>query len=1022
MSLYQGQPGSSPATLVEIFEATCSKYPNAVAISTESESLTYRKLRRRAQRIAARLKKLGVGPGDRVLIQLETGTCSLYENILGVLWSGAAYVPIDFEDSAARAEYVAEQAAVVATINAEGIALHKSGSGALSSVTPADDAWVMFTSGSTGKPKGVAIQHSAAANLVLAEKALFLKERPLTVHDNVAASLSPSFDASVEEIWLAWASGATLVPISRQVLTSGPDLAAHLSALEITAFSTLPSIARFLVGHEFDHLRLLILGGEALGEALAVSLARENLEVWNTYGPTETTVIATAALLSLQTPGTIGTPLAGVAVAVVNDDGALVSLGETGELVISGAGLGRYIDVNLDKEKFASLPRLGWNRAYFTGDYVQSTPYGLVFAGRVDDQVKIAGKRIDLNEIQEAALAVTGVTGAAALSRKSDEEEARVALVLTLSPNARVEEVRRAVLDSLPAGISPLFSVVDDLPRLPSGKVDRSAIRWPAEADIGEPSEDMTAIARRFAKVLRLRYVSGTADFFAEGGTSIKAAQLAVELRESYPSVTVADIYKSPTPEALQKSLEGRQSQPNNSNNTLRPSRVFGGLQVLVSCLVTAISGMFFVAITGAFLRMIASYDQGSSFWLFFPLFVLIFPGLVRTLLAGGLVRAVTLGVRAGLYRRAGIVHFRLWLAERIVALFQVAELTGTPWIKLFARITGSTLEPGVSLETLPPVWGGLEVGRGTSIERDVHISGWACEADQIVVGANSIGENVRIGHRTCLQPGTKVTSNVEIESGALVDSDVANSGFYEGSPLRHGQTKFWPRVEAPVSGFWKKLRLLVPSLLQIMSLVQYAPLVLVFVFFGPKVTDVAQIAFWFVQNGVFFAPMVLVTNALLTGLLIRIVSRRVREGHYGEDSAEGFCSWFVEKLIQRSREDSFWIYASSITPLWIRLLGGRVGRNCEISTLNGQVSLLELGDECFLADDASVSPRESKNGWVFLGRSSLGRRVFVGNSATLPAKSNVPDEVLLAVASAAPRMPVAGASYIGLPPIEFPR
>ena len=184
-----------------------------------------------------------------------------------------------------------------------------------------DDAWIIFTSGSTGTPKGVAVTHRNAAAFVDAEARMFLQDNPIGPGDRVLAGLSVAFDASCEEMWLAWRYGACLVPAPRALVRSGMDLGPWLVARDITVVSTVPTLASLWPAEALEAVRLLIFGGEACPPELAERLAVEGREVWNTYGPTEATVVACAARLDGAAPVSIGLPLPGWDLAVVDADG-----------------------------------------------------------------------------------------------------------------------------------------------------------------------------------------------------------------------------------------------------------------------------------------------------------------------------------------------------------------------------------------------------------------------------------------------------------------------------------------------------------------------------------------------------------------------------------------------------------------------------------------------------------------------------------------------------------------------------
>lgn len=407
-------------TLIDILDTTVRRRPDAPALEAGGGVLTYRRLLDAADELATRLRGLGVGPGDRVGVRVPSGTTDLYVAILGVLRAGAAYVPVDMEDPDERAEMIWQDASVCAVVG-EGCGIER-GPGKAGrrpgAAAVGDDAWIIFTSGTTGRPKGVAVTHRAAAAFVDAEARLFLRHDPLRPGDRVLAGLSVAFDASCEEMWLAWRHGACLVPAPRSLVRAGADLGPWLVRHRITAVSTVPTLAALWPPEALDRIRLLIVGGEACPRELVERLDVPTREFWNTYGPTETTVVACASLMRAGQTVRIGTPLDGWALAVVDPQGTPVPWGETGELLIGGVGTARYLDGTKDAEKFASHPVLG-ERVYRSGDLVRAEPDGLVFVGRADEQVKLGGRRIELGEVDTALQALPGVRAAAAAVKET---------------------------------------------------------------------------------------------------------------------------------------------------------------------------------------------------------------------------------------------------------------------------------------------------------------------------------------------------------------------------------------------------------------------------------------------------------------------------------------------------------------------------------------------------------------------------------------------------------------------------
>ena len=316
-----------PRTLIDILYATAERHPDSPAIDDGEIQLTYAELVVDIEESVEWLAARGIGRGDRIGIRMPSGSYALYVAILSTMAAGAAYVPVDADDPDERAALVFGEAGVVGVITEQGLVRGHGSSRGWRAGRPLarDDAWIIFTSGSTGTPKGVAVTHRSAAAFVDAEAQIFLKDNPIGPNDRVLAGLSVAFDASCEEMWLAWRHGACLVPAPRSLVRSGMDLGPWLVSRDITVVSTVPTLAALWPAEALEAVRLLIFGGEAcppeLAERLAAGPDSAGREVWNTYGPTEATVVACLAKLDGRGPISIGLPLPGWDLAVVDKDG-----------------------------------------------------------------------------------------------------------------------------------------------------------------------------------------------------------------------------------------------------------------------------------------------------------------------------------------------------------------------------------------------------------------------------------------------------------------------------------------------------------------------------------------------------------------------------------------------------------------------------------------------------------------------------------------------------------------------------
>ncbi|MEU9631774.1 Pls/PosA family non-ribosomal peptide synthetase [Streptomyces luteogriseus] len=1024
---FSGRPAASPRTLVDIFDASVRSYPEEPALDDGTTSLTYRELAVEVELLRRRLGSAGVGLGDRVGVRVPSGTNELYTAILAVLAAGAAYVPVDAEDPDERAGLVFGEAGVRAVIgDGHEITLHGSGRTHAARPGVGHDAWIIFTSGSTGKPKGVAVSHRSAAAFVDAEAALFLTEEPIGPGDRVMAGLSVAFDASCEEMWLAWRYGACLVPVPRAQVRSGADLGPWLVEQEITVVSTVPTLAALWEPETLNDVRLLIFGGEACPPELTQRLVTEGREVWNTYGPTEATVVACASLMSGQEPIRIGLPLDGWELAVVDEAGEPVPMGGSGQLVIGGVGLARYLDAEKDAEKYAPLESLGWERAYRSGDLVRADPEGLVFLGRADEQIKLGGRRIELGEVDAALQGLPGVASAAAAVRTArGGNQLLVGYVVTQDGwdhAAAVEKLRA----ELPAALVPLLAPVEELPTRTSGKVDRNALPWPLKnLETGGPAEQLYGteawLAEQWAAVLGIPVTGASDDFFAIGGGSLSAAQLTTRLRTRYPSAAVLDIYQQPVLRKLARRLE-KSSQDDESRRTIPPvPKRAQAIQLLLLVPLFTLLGLRWTVALAALGNLLPAYAwlPTAPWWLLAVAAVVLFSPPGRLALAAGGARLLLRGVKPGRYARGGGVHLRLWTAERLAEFSGATSLTGS-WLERYARALGAKVGPDADLHSMPPVTGMLKLGRGAAVESEVDLSGYWLDGDRLEIGTVKVGAHAVVGTRSVLFPGARVGKRAEVAPGSAVTGQIPTGQRWAGAPaVKLGKAKRnWPKERPSRGTHWSVMYGLTGLALTALPVLAGLAALLVagaFVTTGSVLTGAALAV----------VPATLaygLTYAVLLLIAVRLLSLGLREGAHPTHSRIGWQAWTVTQLMDRSRETLFPLYAGLVTPVWLRLLGMRIGRGAEVSTVLALPSLTTVGEGAFLADDTLTAPYELGGGWMRIGRAEIGRRAFLGNSGMTAPGRSVPDGGLVGVLSATPKKAKKGTSYLGLPPVRLPR
>ena len=1018
----------APRTLINILTSTAGTHPDAAAIDDGTgDVLTYADLISRVSDLAAELHRHGIRRGDRIGVRMESGSRELYIAILATMWAGCAYVPVDADDPDERAELVFDQADIHGLFTDEGFRmLAPAHPGDTELPRCEDDCWIIFTSGSTGTPKGVAVTHRSAAAFVDAEARLFCQDAPLGPDDRVLAGLSVAFDASCEEMWLAWGHGACLVPAPRALVRSGQDLGPWLIRRNITVVSTVPTLAGLWPAEALDNVRLLIVGGEACSQELVERLATGEREMWNTYGPTEATVVATAARLHPGTPVSIGWPLDGWDLHVTEStDGAT-----GGELVIGGVGLARYLDAEKDAQKYAPLPERDWPRAYRTGDNVRVGDNGLEFIGRVDEQVKIGGRRIELGEVEANVAALPGVYNSAVAVQTTGAGDK--VLVGYLSPDPGVvldvSALRERLSELMPAALVPRLHVMDELPVRTSGKVDKNALPWPLpatlEVDTLSPTEAW--LADVWLEVLGLPAHSRDADFFELGGSSLAAATLVARLRDRVPTIAVRDLYDHPRLAALAEYIDSLSAdfaatpvQPRRVQPVTRRTRVVQTLLQIPAMTLHAATYATWWAIIANLFGWVSLNVTALNI-----LFVLLCTPLGRLPLGAFGARIIRGRITPGDYPRGGRVHLRLWAAERWVAASGALNISGVTWVTYFARMLGARVGRGVDLHTVPPTTGLLTLGNNAAVEPEVDLSGYWLDGDVLHIGEIRIGRDARIGARSTLLPGADIHAEAHIEPGSTVTGDkpVKKGARWAGSPARKvGRSKQrFPDYHPPRRRHWAWIY-------------GATSLVLAAVPVAAALAGVLLVSTLISHTGgnpyigaLLFAPLgalvYLATYALLTWAGVRMCSRGLRPGVTPVRSARGWRLWTITRLLDDARTRFFPIYAGGLTPTWLRLLGAKVGRDVEVSTAVMIPSLTTIKDGAFLADDTLVGTYELGHGWMRTGETTIGKRSFLGNSGIAEPGRKLAKNSLVAVLSSTPKKSKAGSNWWGSPPERMRR
>ncbi|HEX2290801.1 MAG TPA: amino acid adenylation domain-containing protein, partial [Pseudonocardiaceae bacterium] len=551
------------ASLPTLFETQVAATPQAVAVVFGDTTLTYRQLNTKANQLAHTLITQGVGPEQIVALALPRSP-ELVVAILAVLKAGAAYLPLDPDYPTARINFIlgdAQPALLVTSEQTAGcvpqdaatpqlVIDHPDTVAVLSGCTetdptdidrttpllPQQPAYVIYTSGSTGTPKGVVVSHVGVSSLAAAQ----IDRLGIGASSRVLQFASPSFDASFWELCMGLLSGAALVLAPKDQLLPGTPLCALVNRQQVTHVTLPPSVLTVLpVEDGLPPAVTVVVAGEVCPAGLVTAWAPGRRMI-NAYGPTETTVCATMSdplPPATPTPVPIGRPIANTRVYVLDAGLQPTPVGVAGELYVAGAGLARgYLRRSgLTAERFVADP-FGppGARMYRTGDLVCWNADGdLEFVGRVDDQVKVRGFRIEPGEIETVLAAHPGVARSAVIAREDRPGDKRlVAYVVPTTQDARRPDVlREYVRQRLPKYLVPAaFVMLDGLPLTPNGKLDRTALPAP-DLTPTTPSRAPCSLQEQIlcellAEVLGLDWVGVDDDFFALGGDSIISIQL----------------------------------------------------------------------------------------------------------------------------------------------------------------------------------------------------------------------------------------------------------------------------------------------------------------------------------------------------------------------------------------------------------------------------------------------------------------------------------------------------------------
>ena len=568
------------STLPELVSKQTERTPDAVAVSSEEGSITYRQLEIRANRLARYLLRHGVGRGATVGICLERSP-AMVVGLLGIMKAGAAYVPLDPDYPTDRLKFLVKDSGVRFCVTASPLLSRLSGeslapvlmdrdwnridsedSTAPEGPVPSQSAYVIYTSGSTGRPKGVEVRHYSLVNLLWSMKSLL----GVTSNDVLLAVTTISFDIAGLEIYLPLIAGGRVELVSRESATDGRLLRRRLQESRPTIMQATPATWRMLIESGWEAMPTLtvLCGGEALPRELANRILDRAGTLWNVYGPTETTIWSTAAKIERgESEITIGRPLANTELFILDDALQPVPMGLSGELYIGGAGVARgyWNRPELTAERFIPHPfnTVSGGHLYKTGDLVRYSPEGMVVhLGRLDHQVKIRGFRVEVCEVEQS-LQTHALVRQAIVSARCDKtglQQLVAYIVPADGQNLPVSELRAFLQTQLPDYMIPsTFVRLDRVPLTDNGKINRSALPDPL-SETAVSHEQSSAprtivevqLTALWQQVLETPDIGVTDNFFELGGHSLKAVQLFSLIEQAFgKQLPLATLFHAPT-------------------------------------------------------------------------------------------------------------------------------------------------------------------------------------------------------------------------------------------------------------------------------------------------------------------------------------------------------------------------------------------------------------------------------------------------------------------------------------------
>ncbi|MFT4059050.1 MAG: amino acid adenylation domain-containing protein [Legionella sp.] len=1062
--------GDNTMYLHQFFERAADNWPSNIALVCDNVFISYQELECRANQLAHYLQGQNINQNSIVGILLERSV-ECYVAILATLKAGAAYVPIEVDYPEERINYIFSDLPLNAVLTSSSQLAHKKlawpqafALDLLSEEISQQSTkrlifdnheqdgdklcYVIYTSGSTGQPKGVEIPQRSICHYVSEASRLY----EMTSEDRVYQGFSLAFDASLEELWMAFANGASLIACTSKEVRSGLGLVSFLQQHQISVFSTVPTLLSTLEG-ALPALRLLVLGGEICPARLVKQWSRKGLRIVNTYGPTEATVIATYAECYPDKEVTIGQPLPGYEVLILNEQLQEVEPGQEGELCIGGLALARgYVNrPEATAEKFIVHLVNKNQRLYRTGDLASRAENGdLRFAGRVDDQVKLRGFRIELNEIENVMMQFAGIKQAVASVQTLEQPTLVAYVVLEEAKVFNVNELKTFLRANLPDYMLPaLIETLESFPVLSSGKVNRKALPKPTltkteKAYVKPQSELAKEISRVWEKVLDYPQISIDADFFYDlGGHSLLAAKAISNLRKipALKNISILDLYKNPTIEQLEQKFKllnanHMEEEPVNKPKYRAPQWKYYlcGVGQFFGCLLQyAVGTLQLLAVVLCYSWITSEYSiiSRESQLAFLGLFLSL--PIISLLITVGLKWILLGRVKPGEYPLWGWFYFRWWLVQRLQKnLFLAKFLVGSPLANIYYKLLGARIGKNCYLGSMqiatPDL---LNIGDNTSIGTDSRLYGYTVEDGWLKIGTIDIGNNCYIGSRAVVGFNTVIEDNAVLDEMSMLPAQgfIPHGTYFAGSPAIPG---ILPADHVTRNKVKPSNSSLIENTL--FGILHYLGVVFVMVmFYLCFIPGISLVTYYYDQNRyfttMFFAiPLGSVLFLSLYYLCIivckRLLMDKIKPGQYTLKSFYYLRHWIIVKMLD---SDEISIMADTLyLPAFLRLLGAKLGKGVEMGETPHIIpDLVTIEEGGFTASSVALAWPLVHQGMITFAPVTIGRRGFVGNVSLLSSGKAIGESALLGCLSVTPpgdKATEPNSAWLGSPAVYLPK